>query len=337
MSTRPWHILVRTWSPEGGTEGQAYGFVHWLRAQGQQVKVHCLRSAAPVELDVQVANSVARGRLAKHLALQQLAKRLPAKRSLGYARAGSPRAYRSGGGGIIQGWKHRRPTLVDKLELAAERRIVDSATTLIVNSELAKADFIRTHQLDSQAVVVAHNAVDIDRFRPVEKHRSAQSVIGFIGNDLKRKGLNIVIELLALIPSLRLIVLSKASRAQRRWAKKHAVHHNVLQRIEFCSQSPEVFLSRVGVLVLPTHYDPCANSCLEALASGVPVITTPTNGACELLPELWWMTAASAEAIRPVLERILAAGCLADVCRNAVLALQPQQSHHKLWSIIQNS
>jgi UDP-glucose:(heptosyl)LPS alpha-1,3-glucosyltransferase len=37
------------------------------------------------------------------------------------------------------------------------------------------------------------------------------------------------------------------------------------------------------VLLLPTLYDPFANVCLEALASGLPVVTTAANGAAEAL------------------------------------------------------
>src|SRR3972149_3184408 len=37
------------------------------------------------------------------------------------------------------------------------------------------------------------------------------------------------------------------------------------------------------VFVLPTIYDPFANACLEAMASGLPVITTASNGASELI------------------------------------------------------
>ena len=35
--------------------------------------------------------------------------------------------------------------------------------------------------------------------------------------------------------------------------------------------------------VLPTRYDAFANTTLEALASGMPVITTDTNGGCEVM------------------------------------------------------
>jgi UDP-glucose:(heptosyl)LPS alpha-1,3-glucosyltransferase len=39
------------------------------------------------------------------------------------------------------------------------------------------------------------------------------------------------------------------------------------------------------VLVLPTIYEPFSNACLEALASGLPVVTTRAAGVSELLPD----------------------------------------------------
>ncbi|MEI8312156.1 MAG: glycosyltransferase family 4 protein, partial [Verrucomicrobiota bacterium] len=37
------------------------------------------------------------------------------------------------------------------------------------------------------------------------------------------------------------------------------------------------------LFVLPTYYDPFSNACLEALAAGLPVITTPSNGFAEII------------------------------------------------------
>jgi UDP-glucose:(heptosyl)LPS alpha-1,3-glucosyltransferase len=39
------------------------------------------------------------------------------------------------------------------------------------------------------------------------------------------------------------------------------------------------------LLVFPTLYDPFANVCLEALACGLPVLTTTTNGSSEVITE----------------------------------------------------
>jgi len=37
------------------------------------------------------------------------------------------------------------------------------------------------------------------------------------------------------------------------------------------------------ILLLPTWYDPFSNACLEALAAGLPVITTDANGFSEII------------------------------------------------------
>ena len=40
--------------------------------------------------------------------------------------------------------------------------------------------------------------------------------------------------------------------------------------------------------MLPTRYDPSANATLEALACGVPVVTSARDGASEILPDPAW-------------------------------------------------
>jgi len=46
--------------------------------------------------------------------------------------------------------------------------------------------------------------------------------------------------------------------------------------VEHCYAGADLF-------VLPTRYDPFANTCLEAMACGLPVLTTTANGAAELI------------------------------------------------------
>ncbi len=45
------------------------------------------------------------------------------------------------------------------------------------------------------------------------------------------------------------------------------------------------FYAAADIFALPTIYDPFSNACLEAMASGLPVITSRANGAAELLRE----------------------------------------------------
>ena len=41
--------------------------------------------------------------------------------------------------------------------------------------------------------------------------------------------------------------------------------------------------SAADIFILPTIYDPFSNACLEALACGLPVITTRSNGFSEII------------------------------------------------------
>lgn len=46
---------------------------------------------------------------------------------------------------------------------------------------------------------------------------------------------------------------------------------------------PERYYAAAEVFVLPTYFDPFANATLEAMAAGLPVITTRMNGVAEIL------------------------------------------------------
>jgi UDP-glucose:(heptosyl)LPS alpha-1,3-glucosyltransferase len=47
----------------------------------------------------------------------------------------------------------------------------------------------------------------------------------------------------------------------------------------------ERYYAAGDLLVLPTLYDPFSNVCLEAMACGLPVVTTVGNGASEIIEE----------------------------------------------------
>jgi UDP-glucose:(heptosyl)LPS alpha-1,3-glucosyltransferase len=58
-------------------------------------------------------------------------------------------------------------------------------------------------------------------------------------------------------------------------------------RVRFAGpvQDISTWYAAADLLLLPTVYDPFANVCLEALACGVPVVTSAANGAAEILTE----------------------------------------------------
>jgi UDP-glucose:(heptosyl)LPS alpha-1,3-glucosyltransferase len=111
-----------------------------------------------------------------------------------------------------------------------------------------------------------------------------QIALLFAGSGWERKGLHFAIEAAELCGNhkLRLLV---AGRGNARLYKT--------KRLRFWREEPVQFLGEVAdmlqvyaaadIFILPTIYDPFSNACLEALASGLPVITTRSNGFSEII------------------------------------------------------
>jgi UDP-glucose:(heptosyl)LPS alpha-1,3-glucosyltransferase len=80
-----------------------------------------------------------------------------------------------------------------------------------------------------------------------------------------------------------LIVGKGESAEYQQAAKRIGVQDNV--SLLGPQEGIERFYAAADVFVLPTIYDPFSNACLEAMASGLPVITTRNNGAAEIIEE----------------------------------------------------
>jgi len=102
------------------------------------------------------------------------------------------------------------------------------------------------------------------------------------------KGAEVAVESLAeeglgaLDPPFHLIVAGARLPA---WLRRRARRLGVAGRIHEVGYRPDPrpLYAAADVLVHPTFHDPCSLACLEALATGVPVITTPANGVGELM------------------------------------------------------
>jgi len=59
------------------------------------------------------------------------------------------------------------------------------------------------------------------------------------------------------------------------------------KRVQFLGELADIvrIYSTADIFILPTIYDPFSNACLEALACGLPVITTCDNGFSEIIED----------------------------------------------------
>ena len=189
--------------------------------------------------------------------------------------------------------------------------------------------------LPDARLVTLFNGTDLARFAPAGP-RADFGVDGPVGlmvaQDFARKGLREAIRALRDVPGWHLIVAGRDDPAPY-----HALADElgVAPRLHFAGPvaDPAPFYRAADFFILPTKHDPCSLVVLEALAMGVPVISTARNGACEVMRDGVHGrviadpadAAALAEAVRSVLpvdnRQRMSAACLA-------LRAALSQEHH---------
>lgn len=176
--------------------------------------------------------------------------------------------------------------------LNLERAIFEPYNTrfIVTNSQLSKKIIDDSLGFPQERIHVIYNGVDHTQFfpanRPIVAGQEVQLL--FVGQDFKRKGLAPLIRALAQVKRsgvrCRLRVVGRDRPGPY---EKLAADLKIADQVDFegPTRGIEEAYRAADLLVFPTLYDPFANVCLEALACGVPVLTTTTNGASEVISE----------------------------------------------------
>jgi UDP-glucose:(heptosyl)LPS alpha-1,3-glucosyltransferase len=161
------------------------------------------------------------------------------------------------------------------------------AGRVIVNSRMVEREAQEDYGYPAEKIHVIPNGVPLDEFQPQPGMREtrrrslglAESDIAvlFVGSGWQRKGLRFAREAVeSLGGAFRLLVAGRGGRQPRKGKQV-----NVLGTVR---DLPAVYAA-ADIFLLPTLYDPFSNACLEALASGLPVITTRANGFSEIIED----------------------------------------------------
>ena len=111
-----------------------------------------------------------------------------------------------------------------------------------------------------------------------------RTIAVFIGHEFERKGLPIAMEALRTAPDVLLLVIGGSPEMIRR-AQAQARSAGVAERVHFAGhpRDPVPFLWGSDLLVLPSAYEANALVVLEALACGLPVVSTRVGFAPDIL------------------------------------------------------
>lgn len=183
--------------------------------------------------------------------------------------------------------------------LTMEQRMFEDPKlrAVICNSEMVRQDIAHRYPKLASRLHVIHNGVDLKTFHPGlrDKHREivreqldvpdGTPVILYVGSGFERKGVPQLIRAMT-CPELHgaeLWIIGKDKLARR--LQHFAESLGVASQVRFLGPKKDVtpFLGAADVFALPTLYDPMPNAALEALASGLPVLSSTSSGAAELI------------------------------------------------------
>lgn len=162
---------------------------------------------------------------------------------------------------------------------------------LIAVTEQVREDLRRVHGIAPDVVDVIPPPIDLTslaRRDGAGMRRSlgladADAVLLFVGHDFERKGLAEAIEAVAgLEQPARLLVVGQGPRDRYAAIAERA---GAASRVHFLgpTEAPERFFEAADLLVLPTRSEPWGITVIEAMAAGVPVVTTQVAGAAEVV------------------------------------------------------
>lgn len=170
---------------------------------------------------------------------------------------------------------------------------------VICNSQMVRDDIARRFGVAPEKLHVIHNGVDLEHFYPGlrDEHRAGvrkaldipatAPLVLFVGSGFERKGVPTLLRALARMPVKDVHLLVVGHDRREAACRALAEELGLAARVRFLGGQPDVrpYYGAADLFCLPTLYDPMPNAALEALACGLPVVTSTTCGAAELIRE----------------------------------------------------
>ncbi len=238
--------------------------------------------------------------------------------SLGGQKTWGCNVIRPGGGVEAEYWKLRledryavspvrklaqATSMKRKFDLDAESRGYNSSELryVITNSKLVRDSLLQRYPNLGDNVQVVYNGADLERFsdtNATEVRERIHKELGFdpdrqtavfAGHNFRLKGLPQALQAIALAAQnsggqhCQLIVLGGDHPSRMQSIIQQL---GIEEAVRFVGNTdPKPYYAASDLLLFPSFYDPCANVTFEALASGIPVISTQRNGATEIITD----------------------------------------------------
>ncbi len=290
-------LVIEKFSPAGGAERQCAYLAHGLVKRGHEVHVYARQIAATP--DLKPHRVPPEGIFMSQTFSHQVRKMLKEESFdiiHSFTRTDYQDILRLGGGThreylirtdpaynpLGRLWRKLRPK--ERLEITLETASFHPAASrkIVAVSHRVKEEATRHYGVPADKILVIHNGVDSNDFKPSEEARrlirnqlglgDSEYMLLFVGSGFRRKGLEYAIKAVDRVPSAKLVVAGEG----------RATPH---PRVLMLGRRTDVahLYAAADAFIFPTLYDPFPNAVLEAMASGIPAIVSRVAGVSEVI------------------------------------------------------
>jgi 1,4-alpha-glucan branching enzyme len=181
-----------------------------------------------------------------------------------------------------------------------EERMMAKSKRLIAVSHFTQKELTKYYGIAENKIRVIHNGVDTIKFQPTADKDKIKAELGFnpediaivsVGRLYARKGLFTLIESMPAVvrkfPNAKFIISGKGQSNEMKKLIAHAEHLGVRNHIVFTGYFPDAKLPKLyqaaDVFAFSTFYEHHPFAVLEALSTGLPVVTTKVGGIPETI------------------------------------------------------
>ena len=181
-----------------------------------------------------------------------------------------------------------------------EEKMLERANKIIAVSHFTKRELLEYYKVPEKKIRVIHNGVNVNKFKPAKDKRKIKEALGFNPDDLAivsvgrlyaRKGLFTLIESMPAVvkrfKNAKFIISGKGQSGEMRKLINYADRIGVKDSIIFTGYYPDKKLPKLyqaaDVFAFSTFYEHHPFAVLEALSTGLPVVTTRVGGIPETI------------------------------------------------------
>jgi glycosyltransferase involved in cell wall biosynthesis len=169
--------------------------------------------------------------------------------------------------------------LAERAKQLAYSRLFQRAAAVVAWSDWAKRSFVEDYGCREADVAVIPPGVDLAQFTAGDRDHELPRIL-FVGGDFARKGGDLLLDVYRrrFVGRAELLLVTKAEVPEEPGVR-------VFRNLRANSEELLYLFRTSDVFALPTRADCYSLVCMEALASGLPVVTTRVGGIPDLVQE----------------------------------------------------